>query len=124
MDLIKQEWNYFIESDINIIIIDTPLLNTMNKTDLEKRLISNIVFELLSYLSEKEREKIRFRQNEGIKSAKNRNVKFGRPRAEITDEFRAVYRRWKSGDITAVRAMEISSIPKTTFYKLVKRLEA
>ena len=66
MDDIKKEWQDLIKMGIDIEIIDTPILNTGNKTDLEKNLISNIVFELLSYMAEKERIKIRTRQREGI----------------------------------------------------------
>ncbi|MEN7752677.1 recombinase family protein, partial [Clostridioides difficile] len=68
MEMIKSEWQYLIDKGVNIIILDTPILNTSNKTNLEKSLISNIVFELLSYMAEKERLKIRQRQMEGIKA--------------------------------------------------------
>ena len=56
--------------EINIVVIDTPILNTEGKSNLEKTLISNIVFELLSYMAEKERVKIKQRQAEGIANAK------------------------------------------------------
>jgi hypothetical protein len=70
MDQIKSEWQELTESGISKILIDTPILNTQHKTqhktDLEKNLINNIVFELLTYMAEKERLKIRQRQAEGI----------------------------------------------------------
>lgn len=31
MDLIKEEWQYFSKNGINIVIIDTPILNTRIK---------------------------------------------------------------------------------------------
>ena len=49
MEQIKQEWRALEEAGINLIVLDNPILNTEGKTDLEKKLISNIVFELLSY---------------------------------------------------------------------------
>ena len=53
-------WRKLVEeAGINLIVLDNPILNTEGKTDLEKKLISNIVFELLSYMAEKERQKIR-----------------------------------------------------------------
>jgi DNA invertase Pin-like site-specific DNA recombinase len=49
----------------------------------------------------------------------------GRPkRFSIDDNFKAVYQEWKSGNITAVKAMELTNIKKVTFYKLVKEYEA
>ena len=125
MDQIKKEWNALIQRDINIIVIDTPILNTSGKTDLEKTLISNIVFELLSYMAEKEREKIRQRQAEGIKALKDRNggKGIGRPKTDIPNNFEEVYNNWKAGSITAKVAMEQLNLKRTTFYKLVKEHE-
>ncbi|MGU8626490.1 recombinase family protein, partial [Clostridium perfringens] len=62
MAQIKEEWNDLQAKEINIVVIDTPILNTEGKSNLEKTLISNIVFELLSYMAEKERVKIKQRQ--------------------------------------------------------------
>ena len=53
MAQIKEEWNDLQAKEINIVVIDTPILNTEGKSNLEKPLISNIVFELLSYMAEK-----------------------------------------------------------------------
>ncbi|WP_052085688.1 recombinase family protein [Clostridium sp. HMP27] len=125
MEHIKEEWQDMIKSGINVIVIDTPILNTANKSDLEKNLISNIVFELLSYMAEKERLKIRQRQAEGIAALKLRNngKGIGRPKAEYPKEFEKVYTQWKAGNITAVEAMADLSLKKNTFYNLVKRYE-
>lgn len=66
MEKIKEEWYALQQMQVDIIILDTPMLNTSNKTDLERQLISNIIFELLSYMAHKERVKIKERQREGI----------------------------------------------------------
>ncbi|MHC1719228.1 MAG: recombinase family protein [Clostridiaceae bacterium] len=44
MDMIKAEWQDINKTSVDIMVIDNPILNTSNKTDLEKTLISNIVF--------------------------------------------------------------------------------
>ena len=80
MDMIKNEWQEIQSKGIDIVVLDTPILNTKNKSDLEKKLIANIVFELLTYMAEKERIKIKTRQAEGIAAAKARGVRFGRKR--------------------------------------------
>jgi len=54
MNMIKEEWNTLLKKGVDIIVIDTPILNTVGKDSLEKNLISNIVFELLSYMAQKE----------------------------------------------------------------------
>lgn len=49
----------------------------------------------------------------------------GRPKKYfIDDNFIAVYHKWKAGDITAVKAMELANMKKVSFYKLVKEYEA
>lgn len=120
---IKSEWNYFLENGININILDMPILNTSNKSDLEKRLISDIVLSLLSYLAEKERLKIRQRQMEGISIAKANGVYKGRKR-KVIENFNSIYDTWKKGEITALKACEELNISSPTFYRRVKEHEA
>lgn len=127
MTMIKNEWNILLKMGVDIIIIDTPILNTKGKDTLEKNLISNIVFELLSYMAQKERDKIKSRQAEGIAAlrARNNGKGIGRPvTIEISDRFIDSYVQWKAEGITAVRAMELSGLSKATFYRKVKEYEA
>lgn len=119
-EAIKNEWQELQRMGVDIVIIDTPILNTKEKSDLEKSLICNIVFELLAYTAEKERRKIRTRQAEGIKLALQRGAAFGRPSVEVPQNFAEVTDRWKCGEITAVEAMRQLGLKKTTFYKLVR----
>jgi DNA invertase Pin-like site-specific DNA recombinase len=123
MDGIKQEWNWFLKNGINIIILDMPLLNTENKTDLEKKLIADIVLSLLSYLSERERLKIRQRQAEGILIRKAKGLYKGRKRKDLSD-FNSLYFKWKEGSISALEACRQLNISSPTFYRRVKELEA
>ncbi|HWQ41890.1 MAG TPA: recombinase family protein [Desulfosporosinus sp.] len=127
MNMIKDEWNRLIKMGVDIVVIDTPMLNTKGKDTLEKTLISNIVFELLSYMAQKERDKIKSRQAEGISALKARNngKGIGRPvTIEISDDFREAYKQWRGNEITAVKAMELSGLSKATFYRKVKEYEA
>lgn len=133
MTMIKEEWNELESKGINIVVIDTPLLNTVGKTDLEKRLISSIVFELLSYMAEKERIKIKQRQAEGIaampvnEEGKKVSIKTGkttgRPKVTYPKNWGDVYTSWKEDKITAKKAMELTGLKRTTFYALVKKYE-
>ena len=123
MEQIKVEWKELEDVGVNLVVIDNPILNTAGKTDLEKKLISNIVFELLSYMSEKERLKIKQRQAEGIKIAKEKGKKLGRPKVGYPDNWEEVYNRWLNKEITAVVAMYELNLKKNTFYKLVKQFQ-
>jgi DNA invertase Pin-like site-specific DNA recombinase len=86
-------------------------------------LIANIVFELLAYLSEKERIKIKTRQAEGIATARLKGIKFGRPRVEIPANFESEVRKWRAGEQTATETMTKLKLKRTTFYKLVKEVQ-
>ena len=125
MEQIKKEWQELKDMGIDIEILDMPILNTKDKTDLEKTLISNIVLELLAYVAESERLKIRQRQREGIDRLKARNggKGIGRPRKEFPPNWKEVYTAWKQGKVTAVTAMEYLGLKKNTFYRLVKKQE-
>lgn len=119
-DGVKAEWHDLQAMGVDIVVLDTPILNTADKSDLEKNLISNIVFELLSYLADKTRRKIKDSQAEGIKAAKSKGVKFGRPVAVAPPGFAVEVAKWRAGEQTAVDAFTRLKMSKTTFYKLVK----
>ncbi|HFL2493153.1 TPA: recombinase family protein [Clostridioides difficile] len=125
MQMIKLEWQELTNMGIDIVVLDTPILNTKNKNDLEKNLISDIVFNLLSYLSEKERLKIKQRQSEGIQALKDKNNGHGvgRPKIDYPKNWSEIYKSWKSGEITAKVAMQELRLKKSTFYSLVKKFE-
>ena len=86
--------------------------------------IADLVLQILSWIAQDERERIRKRQREGIDAAKSQGKSLGRPKAQITDTFMNAYDEWKEGEITATQAMEQANIKKTTFYKLVKQVES
>ncbi len=119
---IKTEWYELRQMGVDIVVLDMPVLTTTDKSDLEKVLIANIVFELLSYLAEKERIKIKTRQAEGIATAKSKGVKFGRPKAKLPTGFAEEVRKWQAGEQTATETMSKLGLKRTTFYKLVKEV--
>lgn len=100
-----------------------PLLDTTKYQDSLGTFISDLELQILSWLAEEERERIKKRQREGIDVAIQQGVKFGRPKAEITAAFIDAYDEWKAERITATEAMKRASMKRTTFYKLVKEYE-
>jgi DNA invertase Pin-like site-specific DNA recombinase len=72
-------------------------------------------------MAELERETILQRQREGIAIAKAQGKYKGRQKTPIdTGRFRAVCARWRAGEITAVKAMELTQLKANTFYRRVK----
>lgn len=121
---ILQEWNDLTKNiEADIVVLDMPLLDTTQYKDSMGTFIADLVLQILSWMAEEERERIRKRQREGIDLALQNGVQFGRPTVYVSDEFKEVYRRWKSGELTAVAAMKESGVKKTSFYKLVRALE-
>lgn len=122
MNQIKAEWQALQQLGITMIVVDSPILSTANKSDLERSLISNIVFELLAYMSEKERQKLRIRQAEGIAIAKARGKFTGR-KPLVCPDFAQVYHMWQSGSITVVQASERLGISTSTFYRRASKMK-
>lgn len=120
-EAIKEEWQDFKKRNIHVRVLDMPLLNTENKDDLTANLINDVVLELLSYVAESERKNAKQRQKEGIKAAKDKGVKFGRPSVELPDNWDSVIKDWKAGMITAKQAMDLTGMKRTSFYKLIKK---
>ena len=61
-------------------------------------------------LSQLERDTIKQRQKEGIDVARNKGVRFGRPRISVPQTFNQNIREWKAGKITATEAMRRLSL--------------
>ncbi len=119
---IKRELEFFREKKIRLKVIDLP--TTMIELEVGQEwvfnMVNNILIEVLGTIAEQERMSIKLRQAEGIAAAHAKGVKFGRPRAELPENWDSVINDWKSGNITAVRAMKLTNTKRTTFYKLVK----
>lgn len=73
----EKEWKYFQEMGIKMRILDMPILDTREDDDAMNRLIAKIVFDLLSYFAEMERNNIKARQREGIEMAKKKVAHLG-----------------------------------------------
>ena len=122
---IVAEWQSLTKDlGVDIVVLDMPLLDTRKNKDLLGTLISDIVLQLLSYVAENEREKIRTRQREGIDAAKERGAYKGRKPVEVNPyEFDKLMADVKAKRRTATSVMNEMGLTRTTFYKLVKEWE-
>lgn len=126
-DGIIKEWKFITrELNADIIVLDNKTLfdsrKFKNMGDLGK-LMEDQFLSLLSYVAEQERQKTHQRQREGIDIALKEKRPYGRPKIVITPEMKEIYKRWSNKEISAVEAIEILKIGKTTFYKLAKKLK-
>lgn len=118
------QWRFLTqEKDIDIVVLDMPLLDTRRGKDLLGTFLADVVLQILSFVAENERENIRQRQAEGIAAAKARGVQFGRPSKPLPENFYAVHRTWRSGQITLRQAAELCHMNHNTFYYRARRYE-
>lgn len=121
-EMIMNEWQDITKNiKADILVLDMPLLDTRQNKDLLGTFISDLVLQILSYVAEQERTFIKQRQVEGIKNAKNNNVKFGRPKIEKPQNFDIVVSRWKNKEIMTKEAMELLGLKPNTFYNFLKK---
>lgn len=90
-DIIKTEWKELTDKGVYIIIVNCPLINVLpnnnGEVSVDKRLIQEMMFTLLCYVSQKEVEKVSERTRMALKAKREAdpNFKIGRP-TTITSE--------------------------------------
>ncbi len=119
---IKRELQWFREHKIQLRILDLPttMIELGKEQEWIREMVTDILIEVLSSIAEQERLTIRKRQREGIEAAKLRGQHMGRPEITMPEKFPAVYENWQEGKITAVYAMEILGLKRSTFYRLAQ----
>lgn len=123
-----EELRMLANRGIRVMILEIPTTlqdlskmdNAMAKMILET--VNHMLIELYAAMAQAEVEKKEKRQREGIEQMKARGEwdKYGRPRVKQPDNWQEVIQRWKAGEITAVEAMRLAGMKKSSFYKLVK----
>ena len=121
---ILEQWRVLTkEREVDIVVLDMPLLDTRWGKALMGAFLSDIVLQVLSFVVENERANIRQRQAEGIAAAKARGVRFGRPPRPLPENFREVHRQWRNKKITLRQAAEACGMPEGTFYAKAAKFE-
>jgi len=118
---ILEQWAYLTkEREIYIVVLDMPLLDTREGRDLTGTLVADIVLQLLSYVAQTERDFMRQRQEEGIKAARARGVRFGRERIPMPECFDDLAEDWWNGYVSATDAASQMGVSRDTFLRRAK----
>ena len=122
---IKTELQFFKDNGIRLKVIDLPttMMELPEGQEWVFEMVNNILIEVLGTIAEQERTTIRQRQAEGIAAAKAKGKHLGRPALKIPVDWNEVYTSWMSGEITAKEAMRRTRLKRTSFYKLVARMQ-
>ena len=121
-NMIIDEWKDITKNiKADIVVIDMPLLDTTKNKDLLGTFISDLILQILSYVAEQERTFIKQRQKEGISTAINKGIKFGRPTIEKPQNFDIVVNKWKNKEIKTKEAIEQLGLKPSTFYNMVNK---
>lgn len=118
---ILEQWRVITkEIKADVIVQDMPLLNTTISKDLDGTFIADLVLQILSYVSAKERENIRRRQKEGIAIAKAKGVyKGGKPKQIDEELFAENLMRYRNGEITKTEFSVAIGVSRPTLNKLL-----
>lgn len=117
---IKQELEHFNNMGVRVKILDIPttLTDFPDEQMWVMDMINAILIEVLGSIAENERNKIRSRQKEGITAAKNKNVKFGRPKVAIPDNWNDISEQVKAKEMTVSQAIKILNISRSSYYRM------
>ncbi len=124
-NMVLDEWRFLTKKKgIDIVVIDMPLLDTrIEGKNLVGKFIADVVLQVLSFVAENERETMKQRQAEGIRIAKQKGIKFGRPPLEMPINFEDIVKQYRSGKITSDQAVQKSGLTRGTFYRKMKIIE-
>ena len=115
---ILEQWRVITKDKrADIVVLDTPLLDTRQRQDIIGTLIADLVLQIMSAFAQIERDFIRQRQAEGIAAAKARGVKFGRQPLPKPDNYDDVVALWKKGKISGRKAAKLLGVYNCTFIR-------
>lgn len=118
---IQKQWRIITkEKNVDICVIDMPLLDTRQGKDLMETFIADLVLQILSFVAQSERENIKKRQAEGIANAKAKGIRFGRPEKDIPDNFGDLIKQWELKTLPLSEVLKQCNMSEATFYRRLR----
>ena len=119
-DDIIDEWRYLVKTvGIDIKVLDMPLLDTKTGNGLVGKFVGDIVLQILSFVAEMERRKIKERQAQGIAIAKQKGIRFGRPKLILPPKFEESKALYLSHRLSLRDAADMAGMTSSTFHRHV-----
>ncbi|MFR8351607.1 MAG: hypothetical protein ACLVB1_01815 [Blautia obeum] len=112
------ELEYYRNHGIRVKILDIPTTTICNPEISD--MIMDTVISTLDYVISHEIERTHKRQTQGVDRIRDKPAwrDYGRPQVQLPSNYREVMERWTRGEITAVAAMGLTGLSRTTFYRL------
>lgn len=128
---ILDEWKGLTDDEIDIVVLDMPILDTRKYKELEGigQLVTEIVLSLLSWLVEEERLRSKKAQRQGIEIAKKKGKFKGKPRqyhADAKGKDKVIYDKIVSMLKKKESVMDIhleTGVSRNTIYKIKQEID-
>ena len=122
---IVAELQYFKDHKIRLKILDMPttLVDLSKGQEWAFGMFLSILIEGISSMENQKKLIKKEKQLQGLEALKHTSAweNYGRPSFKIPENYQEVMRRWTNGEITAVAAMNLTGIKRTTFYRLAAK---
>jgi len=119
---IKEELQEFKNRGVKVIILDLPMLNSI-QDPLLLEVIQDIIINLMGYIAQKEREKLQTRVNEGLKVAREKGIRLGRPERQLPKDFKKYYKKWSSREISGIEFAKLMKLSRSSLYRYIHQYE-
>ena len=121
-ELVKAELLGLRNMGVKVRVLDIPsTLCTFGEQEWVSDLVTNILVEVMGSLAEQERIKIKKRQAEGIKIAREKGKHLGRPFLPLPDDYFSVMLQVYEGKIKGIDAQNKLGLGRTNYFKLKKK---
>lgn len=125
-DIIKNEWKDLTDKGVYIIIVNCPLINVLpdnnGEVSIDKRLIQEMMFTLLCYVSQREVEKVSSRTKEAIRARRELlgdKFKIGREKQFSPEVVSQVIALREQG-LTYSQIQEITGVSQGSICRILK----
>jgi len=119
---IQNQWRILTkDKNVDIVVLDMPLLDTRQAKDLMGTFIADLVLQILSFVAQSELEHNKKRQAQGIAAAKARGVRFGPPPKILPENFGELVAAWEQHKISLGEILSQCAVGRTTFFNKLRK---
>lgn len=120
---IVKEYSTLVDMGIEVTVLDLPMIDGVSDPAL-KRMLSDWIIQIFSYVAQKEKENIRARVKDGLRKAKRDGKKLGRPSLTLPKKFDRYYNRLINEEITVTEMAKILGKSRSQVYRYIEYYEA